>query len=122
MKSIQLVDTQLWDLLNPITLTRSCADIRLGIFTIREKWQNLRHGHGKFYYADGGYYEGSWKYGRMDKRIFGWIDGVTNSQQELEVGRKINNRYAILLNKYNPEDLKKLDNDYDVIYQLANYF
>ncbi len=41
MKSIQLVDTQLWDQLNPITLTRSCADIRLGIFTIREKWQNL---------------------------------------------------------------------------------
>ena len=41
MKSIQLVDTQLWDQLNPITLTKTCADIRLGIFTIREKWQNL---------------------------------------------------------------------------------
>ena len=41
MKSIQLVDTHHWDLLKPITLTKSCADIRLGIFKMREKWTNL---------------------------------------------------------------------------------
>jgi len=26
----------------------------------------LRHGNGKFYYADGGYYEGEWREGRME--------------------------------------------------------
>ena len=41
MKNIQLVDTHHWDFLKPITLTKSCADIRLGIFKLREKWKNL---------------------------------------------------------------------------------
>jgi hypothetical protein len=31
-----------------------------------EKLNGLRHGNGKFYYSDGGYYEGEWKYGRME--------------------------------------------------------
>lgn len=26
----------------------------------------LKHGYGKFYYQDGGYYEGQWKNNKMD--------------------------------------------------------
>ncbi|MEE9372057.1 MAG: putative sugar nucleotidyl transferase [Saprospiraceae bacterium] len=39
MKKIQLVDTQYWDQLKPLTLTKSIADVRLGILTIKEKWE-----------------------------------------------------------------------------------
>ena len=38
---IQLIDTTQWDQLKPITFTRSCVDIRLGVFTIKEKWERL---------------------------------------------------------------------------------
>lgn len=38
---IQLIDTTQWNQLKPITFTRSCVDIRLGVFTIKEKWERL---------------------------------------------------------------------------------
>ena len=34
-----LADFEEWDTLKPITLTRSIADIRIGILTIKEKWE-----------------------------------------------------------------------------------
>lgn len=49
--------------------------------------------------------------------VFKQIDGVTNTQQELEAGRKIgSDKYKVyLINKYNPDEFSKLDSDYDVI-------
>lgn len=49
--------------------------------------------------------------------VFEVIDGITNTTQELEVGRKYGSEkdYRIyLMNKHDPEQLAKLD-DYDVI-------
>ena len=52
--------------------------------------------------------------------IFGQIDGITNSQQELEAGKQLSDKYRIyLLNKYNLEEFGKLDNDYDVIVDVS---
>lgn len=45
--------------------------------------------------------------------VFGWITGITNTKQEFEMG-KLNN-VVYLLNKYNLEDFKWIDDDYDVI-------
>lgn len=28
----------------------------------------LKHGYGKFYYQDGGYYDGTWHFGKMNGR------------------------------------------------------
>ncbi len=39
MKEIVLVDTNYWKQLLPLTYTRSIADLRIGIFTIKEKWE-----------------------------------------------------------------------------------
>ena len=41
MNQLYLADRESIDNLFPFTLTRSAADIRIGIFTIREKWQRL---------------------------------------------------------------------------------
>jgi hypothetical protein len=38
---ILLFDTSARTKLFPLTLTRAIADIRLGIFTIKERWQKL---------------------------------------------------------------------------------
>jgi len=39
MKTVFLTDNEIKDNLFPLTLTRSAADIRVGILTIREKWE-----------------------------------------------------------------------------------
>jgi UDP-N-acetylglucosamine diphosphorylase/glucosamine-1-phosphate N-acetyltransferase len=39
MSNIILVDRESWLNLHPLTFTRSVADVRLGIYTIREKWE-----------------------------------------------------------------------------------
>lgn len=41
MSKIQLRDFHHWENLRPFTFTRSIADIRLGIYTIREKWEKI---------------------------------------------------------------------------------
>ena len=45
MKEIILDETGLRENLFPFTLTRDIAEIRVGIFTIREKWEKLFHRH-----------------------------------------------------------------------------
>lgn len=50
--------------------------------------------------------------------VFSQIDGITNVNQEYEVGRKYGSEedYRIyLMNKHDPKQLATLDNDYDVI-------
>lgn len=42
--NILLIDTTVRKKLYPITLTRAIADIRMGIFTVRERWQKLYEG------------------------------------------------------------------------------
>lgn len=50
--------------------------------------------------------------------VFGQIDGITNSQQELEMGK--NDTYRIyLMNKYNPDEFSTIDSDYDVIVDVS---
>lgn len=44
MNRLYLTDQEIKDNLFPFTLTRSAADIRIGILTIREKWQALLEG------------------------------------------------------------------------------
>jgi UDP-N-acetylglucosamine diphosphorylase/glucosamine-1-phosphate N-acetyltransferase len=39
--SITLFDDDGWEDLLPLTLSRSCADIRFGILTIKEKWETI---------------------------------------------------------------------------------
>ena len=52
--------------------------------------------------------------------VFQQIDGITNSQQELEAGKQLSDKYRVyLLNKYNLEEFGKMDNDYDVIVDVS---
>ncbi len=46
--------------------------------------------------------------------IFKQIDGITNTWQELKVGEQLGYR-VYFLNKYDLDELNKLDDDYDVI-------
>lgn len=46
--------------------------------------------------------------------IFQQIDGITNTQQEFEMGKSLNDR-VFLLNKYNLREFVKIDYNYDVI-------
>ena len=48
--------------------------------------------------------------------VFGQIDGVTNMHQELERAGKYR---VYLINKYNLDELSKIDSDYDVIVDVS---
>jgi len=39
MNNISLIDTEIWWNMLPLTYTRSVADLRLGMFSIKEKWE-----------------------------------------------------------------------------------
>ncbi|KRX01908.1 hypothetical protein PPERSA_05747 [Pseudocohnilembus persalinus] len=41
-----------------------------GSYYYGEKVNSLRHGKGRFYYSDGGFYEGEWKFGKIGQ----WLD------------------------------------------------
>ena len=48
MKNIILFDSENREHLLPLTYTRPVADIRVGILTIREKWEKWLGGHASF--------------------------------------------------------------------------
>ena len=50
--------------------------------------------------------------------VFKQIDGITNSQQELEAGKQVNDR-VYLLNKYDLKEFVKIDYNYDVIVDVS---
>ena len=48
MRNLILFDTEVRDLLKPFTFTRPVSEIRLGVYTIREKWEIQLQGHASF--------------------------------------------------------------------------
>jgi UDP-N-acetylglucosamine diphosphorylase/glucosamine-1-phosphate N-acetyltransferase len=48
MRNLILFDTEIRDQLKPFTLTRPVSEIRLGVFTIREKWEIHLQGQASF--------------------------------------------------------------------------
>lgn len=48
--------------------------------------------------------------------VFSRIDGITNTQEEFDMGKILSDKYRVyLINKYNLDELAKIDSDYDVI-------
>lgn len=66
LPSITLFDDEGWEDLLPLTLSRSCADIRWGILTIKEKWERICNG--SVYIKTQAYLQEI--YGKYDSELF----------------------------------------------------
>ena len=52
MKNLIFFDDDNWKALLPLTYTRPICELRIGILTIKEKWEALLHGKGSYITQD----------------------------------------------------------------------
>lgn len=94
--SIILFDDAVWENLLPLTFTRSAADLRVGITTIREKW-------GIFYTETG--------IRTQEYLMPNYKTGLTNDNLFVHAGLLPDNQIVAKINSLKPGEFLKKDND-----------